>query len=144
MALTDRQRLALATVAVVGVVAGLAVWNQRRHDDLAGARPLDLPDAPAIWAATARCLSDDAPYPSGVRFYVGDTIPSSWVYLADEGKTFGGYAGTGERIIFRSAHPAPGLVAHEVWHLAHSASHPVAVFGDATKGLPPRCGLARP
>ena len=137
-----RARWAVYGATLLAVVVALGLWDAERGANLAGARPLELPDAPRIWATTAACLGDSAPYPAGVRFYVGDTVPSSWISAHQPIEPWGGYAGTDRRIMFASAHPTDAIVTHELWHVIHGASHPARIFGDATHG--PRCGVARP
>jgi hypothetical protein len=130
---------------VVGLVA-LVAWAWwysvthpvKRVTDL-GAVEVAEPDAPRWWASAAHCLRDRAPYPVGVRFYVGRTIPHDWG--AEDGAAYGGYTNPYTRQILL----APGfradsaLIAHELWHIVHGAGHPTAVFGADGRG---RCGLA--
>lgn len=143
--MTRRQWVTLAVaVALLVLVAYAARLNARLEADMGDLVEIPMPRAQAWWAATARCLGDPAPYPTGTRFFTGTRIPATWVQRNDGGKTFAGYSDSDRRMVAvqRASVNDSGLVSHELWHIAHGAFHPVAVFGDRTH--PPRCGLAAP
>jgi hypothetical protein len=99
-----------------------------------------IPDVYREWWDSARnCLGLRAPYDSSWRYFVGNTIPSSWTTFGYYGtpKYYSAYANSKlKMVIFGSGHEkSRSIVTHEQVHLVLGGGHQSKYFDG-------RCGVA--
>ena len=141
--MTTTQKVLVGFVACCVFVGGLAVISSYADDPakaLTRVGAVELPfDSARVfwWRDAARCLKIDTTYDTKLRYFVGDTIPTSWGAVTDRGSLTFGYTDSGDHLILvgRGHERDSALTMHEQLHdYLKIGGHPQQYFDG-------RCGV---